>query len=55
MKVSPANSGLVSARTRQGRCSMSWMVWMDSTARDVPGLRWNRNGMGLLQIRSYGS
>lgn len=52
VKVSPVNSGLVCARARQGRCSMRWTVWADSTARDVPSFRWNKNGIGLLQTRS---
>jgi hypothetical protein len=52
VNVSPANSGRVCARAKQGRCSMRWMVWVDRTARDVPSFRWNENGMGLLQTRS---
>ena len=52
LNVSPVNSGLVWARARQGRWSMRWIVWTDSTARVVPSLRWNRNGIGSLQVRS---
>jgi hypothetical protein len=55
VNFSPLKPGCTSARARQRRSIIFWIVPTLKTAGTVPFCRWNRNGIGGLQTLSCGS